>query len=61
MEGVCQQGFSFIKRQVLENIVDQFEVTGRGAAKLQEYDEKRRLFTVFVDYNVLVAVLSQVA
>jgi len=58
MEVLREQGISFTKRQVLENIIHQLRVTGWGAAKIQKYDEKRGSLTILVDNNPLVVVLG---
>lgn len=58
MEALRQQGFSFTKRQVLENIVRQVRVTGWGAPKIQKYDEKQGVLTIVVENNPLVATLG---
>lgn len=57
MEALRQQGISFTKRQVLENITHQLRVTGWGAARVQKYDEKRGALTV-VENNPLVVALG---
>ena len=54
LEALRQQGISFTKRQVLENIVHQVRVTGWGAPKVQKYDEKRGVLTILVENNPLV-------
>ena len=54
MEALRQQGISFTKRQVLENIVHQLRVTGWGAPRIQKYDEKRGAFTILVENNPVV-------
>lgn len=58
MEALRQQGVSFTKRQVLENIVHLARVTGWGAPRIQSYDEKRGSLTILVDNNPLVAALG---
>lgn len=58
IEALRQQGFSFTKRQVLDKIVHQLRVTGWGAARILNYDEKRGALTVLVENNPLVGVLS---
>jgi len=58
MEVLREQGISFTKRQVLENIIHQLGVTGWGAARVQKYDEKRGSLTILVDNNPLVVVLG---
>lgn len=58
MEALRQQGISFTKRQVLENIVHQLRVTGWGAAEVQKYDEKRGVLVIVVENNPLVAALG---
>ncbi|MCJ7632796.1 hypothetical protein MUP77_10460 [Candidatus Bathyarchaeota archaeon] len=55
IEALRQQGISFTKHQVLENIVHQLKVTGWGAPRIQSYDEKRGLVTILVDNNPIVA------
>lgn len=54
MEALREQGISFTKRQVLENIVHDLRVTGWGAAKVQKYDEKRGVLTIMVENNPLI-------
>jgi len=58
MEALRQQGISFTKRQVLENIVHQLRVTGWGAPRIQKYDEKRGALTILVENNPLVVALG---
>lgn len=54
METLRQQGTSFTKRQVLENIVHQLRVTGWGAPRVQKYDERRGVMKILVENNPLV-------
>lgn len=54
IEALRQYGTSFIKRQVLENIIHQVRVTGWGAPVIQKYDEKRGSLTILVENNPLV-------
>ena len=58
IEALRQQGISFTKRQVLENIVHQLRVTGWGAPRVQKYDEKRGVLTILVENNPVVGVLG---
>lgn len=58
MEVLREQGISFTKRQVLENIIHQLRVTGWGAAKIQKYDEKRGVLMIVVENNPLVVALG---
>ena len=58
VEALRQQGISFTKRQVLENIVHQLRVTGWGALRVQKYDEKRVTLTIVVENNPLVVALG---
>lgn len=58
IEVLRQQEISFTKRQLLENIVHQVRVTGWGAPRVQEYDEKRGIMTIQVENNPLVVALA---
>jgi len=58
LEALRQQGISFTKRQVLENLVHQLRVTGWGVPKVQKYDEKRVTLTIVVENNPLVVALG---
>lgn len=58
IEALRQQGISFTKHQVLENIVHQVRVTGWGAPRVQKYDEKRGALTILVENNPLVVALG---
>jgi len=57
VEALRQQGISFTKRQVLENIVHKLRVTGWGALRIQKYDEKQEALTILVENNPLVCSL----
>jgi len=54
IEALRQQGISFTKRQLLENIAHQVRVTGWGAPGIQNFDEKRGTLTILVENNPLV-------
>ena len=58
MEALRQQGISFTKRQVLENIVHQVRVTGWGVTRVQRYDEKWGALMIVVENNPLVVALG---
>jgi len=57
-ESLRQQGGSFTKRQVLENVVHQVKVTGWGAPRIQEYNEELGALTILVENNPLVVALG---
>jgi len=54
LEAMRQNEISFTNRQVLDNIVHQLRVTGWGAPKIQNYDEKLVTLTILVKNNPLV-------
>jgi len=58
VEALRQQGISFTKRQVLENIVHKLRVTGWGALRVQKYDEKQETLTILVENNPLIVALG---
>jgi len=58
IEVLRQQEISFTKRQVLENIVHTFRITGWGAPRIQKYDEKWGTLTVVVENNPLAVALG---
>jgi len=58
IEALRQQGISFTKRQVLENLLHQVRVTGWGAPRIQKYDEKQGALNIVVENNPLIGVLG---
>ncbi|MCW3984856.1 MAG: 4-vinyl reductase [Candidatus Bathyarchaeota archaeon] len=58
IETLRQHEISFTKRQLLDNIIRQFRVTGWGVPRVQKYDEKRGALMILVENNPLVIVLE---
>jgi len=58
IEALRRQKISFVKRQILENIVREVKVTGWGAPEIQKYDEKRGTLTIQFENNPLIVVLG---
>ncbi len=54
IEVLRQQGISFNKRQVSENIAHQAGTTGWGAPRIQKYDERRGALTILVKNNPVI-------
>jgi predicted hydrocarbon binding protein len=58
MESLRQQGVSFTKRQVLDNIIHEIKVTGWGVPVIREYDEEHCVLTIVVENNPLIVTLG---
>jgi len=58
IEMLTRKGNSLIKRQVIENVIQELRITGWGVPRIQSYDEQQAVVMIIVENNPLTDVLG---